>query len=151
MSSNCFQIFLLQSVCRFFLRRIHLPRSFAALIHDLYSLSVEFSVSFFSSLRNSLISSSHLLLGLPVALYVLYLELSSGFHSAAFTIHFSFGRDAILSLDPTSNLRVFHLISDFVCASFYVFNPVFFDLGCINFIIGIVFEGDVAVLLVVLV
>ena len=29
-------------------------------------------------------SSSHLLLGLPIALWVSYLELSSGFHSAAF-------------------------------------------------------------------
>ena len=75
--------------------RIHLPRSFVALIHDLYSLSVE--VSFSSSLKNSLISSSHLLLGLPNALYVLYLEMSSGFHSAALTIHLSVGRDAILS------------------------------------------------------
>ena len=41
-------------------------------------------------------SSSHLLLGLPIALLVLYFELSSGFHSAAFTNHLSFGSDAIL-------------------------------------------------------
>ena len=80
-----------------FSSRIHLPRSFAALIHDLHSLSVEFSVSCSSSLRNSLVPSSNLLLRLPIALYVLCLELSSGFRSAAFTIHLSFGRDPILS------------------------------------------------------
>ena len=33
----------------------------------------------------------------PIALYVLYLELSSGFHSATFTIHLSSGVDSILS------------------------------------------------------
>ena len=32
-------------------------------------------------------SSSHLFLGLPIALLVLYFELSSGFHSAAFINH----------------------------------------------------------------
>ena len=31
-----------------------------------------------------------------------------------------------VSLDAASNLRIFHLFHDFVCASFYVFNPVFF-------------------------
>ena len=41
-------------------------------------------------------SSSHLLLGLPIALLVLYFELSSGFHSATFTNHLSLGIDAIL-------------------------------------------------------
>ena len=48
---------------------------------------------------NSVITSSHLLLvlGLPIALYVLCLELSSRFHSATFTIHLSLGRDATLS------------------------------------------------------
>ena len=44
-----------------------------------------------SGSRNSLISSYHFLLGLPIALNVLYIELSSGFHSAAFTIHLSPG------------------------------------------------------------
>ena len=42
-------------------------------------------------------SSSHLFLGLPVALLVLYLEHRSGFHSAAFLIHLSLGEVAILS------------------------------------------------------
>ena len=42
-------------------------------------------------------SSSHLFLGLPIALFVLYLELRSGFHSAAFFSHLSLGDVAILS------------------------------------------------------
>ena len=42
-------------------------------------------------------SSSHLFLGLPIALLVLYLELRSGFHSAAFFCHLSLGDVAILS------------------------------------------------------
>ena len=41
-------------------------------------------------------SSSHLFLGLPIALLVLYFELSSGFHSAAFINHLSLGDKAIL-------------------------------------------------------
>ena len=42
-------------------------------------------------------STSHLFLGLPIALLVLYFELSSGFHSAAFINHLSLGDVAILS------------------------------------------------------
>ena len=42
-------------------------------------------------------SSSHLFRGLPIALLVLYLELRSGFHSAAFFSHLSLGEVAILS------------------------------------------------------
>ena len=42
-------------------------------------------------------SSSHLFLGLPIALLVLYFELNSGFHSAAFMNHLSLGDVAILS------------------------------------------------------
>ena len=42
-------------------------------------------------------SSSHLFLGLPIALLVLYFELSSGFHSTAFINHLSLGGVAILS------------------------------------------------------
>ena len=34
-------------------------------------------------------SSSHLFFGLPIALFILYLELRSGFHSAAFLKHFA--------------------------------------------------------------
>ena len=41
-------------------------------------------------------SSSHLFLGLPIALMVLYLELRSGFHSAALNNHLSFVDVAIL-------------------------------------------------------
>ena len=58
-------------------------------------------------------SSSQLFLGLPIALLVLYFELNSGFHSAAFINHLSLGDVAILSakspfhflcLVPASNL-----------------------------------------------
>ena len=42
-------------------------------------------------------SSSHLFLGLPIALLVLYFELSSGFHFAAFINHLSLGDVDILS------------------------------------------------------
>ena len=41
-------------------------------------------------------SSSHLFLGLPIDLLVLYFELSSGFHSAALINHLSFCDVAIL-------------------------------------------------------
>ena len=41
-------------------------------------------------------SSSHLFLGLPIALLVLYFELNSEFHSAAFINHLSLGDVAIL-------------------------------------------------------
>ena len=61
-------------------------------------------------LRKSLMSSSHLFLGLPIALLVLYLELRSGFHSAAFfSHHLSHGEVAILSAN-------FHFI--FLCVLF---------------------------------
>ena len=43
-------------------------------------------------------SSSHLFLGLPIALLVLYLELNSGFHSAAFFSHLSLGDVTILNV-----------------------------------------------------
>ena len=42
-------------------------------------------------------TSSHLFLGLPIALLILYLELNSGFYSAAFLNHLSLGDVAILS------------------------------------------------------
>ena len=44
-----------------------------------------------------MMSSSHLFLGLPIALFVLYLELNSAFHSAAFFSHLSLGEFAIRS------------------------------------------------------
>ena len=65
-------------------------------------------------------SSSHLFLGLPIALLVLYLELNSEFHSAAFFNHLSLGDVAILNANfhffffvcsvPASNLCMFHLV-----------------------------------------
>ena len=65
-------------------------------------------------------SSSHLFLGLPIALLVVHLELSSGFLSAFFLNHLSLGDVAILSANfhfiffvcsvPASNLSTFHLV-----------------------------------------
>ena len=43
-------------------------------------------------------SSSHLFFGLPIARLVLYFELISGFHSAAFFTHLSLGDVAISKL-----------------------------------------------------
>ena len=87
-------------------------------------------------------SSSHLFFGLPIVLLVLYLELSSGFHSAAFLNHLSLGDVAILSANfhfiflcvvPASNPCMFHLVNSFSCASSYVINPIFFfDLNRVN-------------------
>ena len=57
---------------------------------------VSLSFSFFSSSRNSLISSSHLFLGLPTGRFVLMLVSSQGFHSAPFLDHRSSVHDAIL-------------------------------------------------------
>ena len=105
-------------------------------------------------------SSSHLFLGLPIALLVLYFELSSGFLSAAFTNHLSLGDVAILSaslhsilvlsLVLTSNHRILHLFHGFVCASFHVFDPIFlFNICSVNFFLSIVLERHVAVLVFV--
>ena len=95
-------------------------------------------------------SSSHLL-GLPIALLVLHLELNSGFHSAAFFSHLSLGDVAI----PNANFHFFFLcvlfqhrifaLSVFSMASsvllFYVFNPIFFFNQCgINLIVVIVIK-----------
>ena len=55
-------------------------------------------------------SSSHLFLGLPIALLVLHLELRSGFHSAAFFNHLSLGDVAILNAN-------FHFILCVFCSS----------------------------------
>ena len=55
-------------------------------------------------------ASSHLFLGLPIALLVLYLELRSGHHSAAFFSHVSLGEVAILSAS-------FHFIFCGSCSS----------------------------------
>ena len=55
-------------------------------------------------------SSSQLFFGLPIALLVLYLELSSGIHSAAFFSHLSLGDVAILNAN-------FHFIFCAFCSS----------------------------------
>ena len=64
-------------------------------------------------------SSSHLFLGLPITLLVLYFEPNSGFHSAPFINHLSLGDVAILSanlhfifviLVPAPKFCAFHLV-----------------------------------------
>ena len=91
-------------------------------------------------------SSSHLFLGLPKDLLVLYFELSSGFHFAALINHLSFCDVAILiaslhfivfvSLVPASYLLISHLFYSFNGAPFNVFDPFFFfDLRSVNFFI----------------
>ena len=96
-------------------------------------------------------SSSHRFLGLPIGLLVLYFELTSGFHSAAFDqpslflsccyshrqspFHFS------LSQLPTSYLLVFHLFGSFNGAPIDVFNPIFFfDLSSVNLFVIVTLE-----------
>ena len=54
-------------------------------------------------------SSSHLFFGLPIIRLVLYFELISGFHSAAFFTHLSLGDVALLEAN-------FHFI--FLCVLF---------------------------------
>ena len=73
-------------------------------------LSTGFLVSSNSCLRNSLMSSSHLFLGLPIALWILYLVLSSGFQSAALLNRLSLGDIAILNAN-------FHFIFCESCSS----------------------------------
>ena len=64
-------------------------------------------------------SSSHIFLGLPIALLVLYLELSSRFYSAAFltifhSVMLRFSVPISISFFvcsvPASNLCMFHLV-----------------------------------------
>ena len=81
---------------------------------------------FKSCLRNSLTSYSHLFLGLPIALLVLYLVLSSGFQSAAFLSHLSLGEVAILSAN-------FHFIFCEPCSSIESLRfPFFLWLQCFS-------------------
>ena len=84
-------------------------------------------------------SSSHLFLGLPIALLVLYLELRSLFHSAAFFSQFPF--HFFVCPVPATNLCTFHLVQCVNSASLYVFGPVFlFNLNCIHFLIRVFFK-----------
>ena len=135
-----------------FINGAHLPRSLVVFIHVLLNwllLSVKFSVSA-TKLRNSLMSSSHLLLGLPIALLVLYFKLNSGFHSAAFINHLSLGDVAILSaslfflllcLVPASDRLISHLCYGIVCASFLCCLPIFFlNLCCIDLFVIVTLE-----------
>ena len=64
-------------------------------------------------------SSSHLFLGLPIDLLVLYFELSSGFHSAALINHLSLGDVAILI---ASLHFIFLVILQHLIISFSIFS-----------------------------
>ena len=127
-----------------------------------FSFHFPFVVLVSSGSRNSIISSSHLFFGLPTGLFVWYLVLRPGFHFTAFLVHRSFGGDAILSAKHNFILSVrfnpaldffcsFHPFRGFSsCASFHVFNPVFFfTFRRVNFFISIVHEGDFAVLIAI--
>ena len=79
-------------------------------------MSLPFVVSVSSGLRKSLISSSHLFVGLPTALHVFILVLRPGFHLQLF--HSS------VCFDPAWDFGCIHPFFRFNCASFLVFNPV---------------------------
>ena len=95
-------------------------------------------------------SSSHLFLGLPIALWVLYFELSSGFHPAAFINHLSLGDVAsliaslhfiFLSHAPASYLLMFHLFHGFVGAPCHVVYPILFvNLCSVNLFVIVTLE-----------
>ena len=79
-------------VVQFSSSRVHLPRSFAVLIQFLW-IWLLLSVRFFSLFLNLFEEFVDVIfpsfLGLPIDLLVLYFELGSGFHSAAFINHLS--------------------------------------------------------------
>ena len=91
-------------------------------------------------------SSSHLVLGLPMHLLVLYFELSSGFHSAALINHLSFCDVAILIASLhfiflwvnlqhlISSISIFSIAS-MVLLLMYSTPFLFFDLCSVNFFI----------------
>ena len=125
----------------------------------LFELVVAFNWVFgliFSSLRNSLMSSSHLLqlvwwscIWSWVQGSILQHSLTIS-HSVRCFLSSAISISFFVSLVPTSNLRIFHLFHGIVCASLLVVNPIFFfNHCCVNFFVGIVFERDVAVLIVV--
>ena len=87
--------------------------------------------------------------------------LSSGFHPAALFTPLSSGKDTILiadlspfhssvCFDPALDFCRFHPFHGFICAFLHVINPTsFFNFCCDNSFIGIVHEGDGAVLVAV--
>ena len=87
--------------------------------------SFPFVFSFFSSSRNSLISSSHLFLCLQTGLFVLMLVSSPGFHSATFLDHRSSVNDAIL-------IASLHFI--FLCVSIQQVIFAFFICSSTSFV-----------------
>ena len=119
--------------------RVHLPRSFAVLIQILLIwllLSVKFLVSSSFCLRNSLMSSSHFFLGLPIDLFVLYFELNSGFMQQLLSI---ISHSMIRRFSSQVSISIFlgvmfqhfifsfiHFFHNFIGAPFDIFNPIFF-------------------------
>ena len=126
------------------------------LVWLLLSIGFSFSFSSRSCLKKSLMSSSLIFLGLPIALLVLYLELRSGLHSAAFFSHLFHSVNSQFSVPisisffvgpvPASDLCIFHLVQCIYNASLYVINPFFlFNRSCIHFLIRIVFKCHLTV------
>ena len=93
---------------------------------------------------------------LPPSLPI-YFVLSSGFHPAAFITHLSSSEDATLIACLHFILLCFDAALDFLLFSSVPWlhlclfsNPIFFfNSCCVKFFIGVVHEGDVAVLIAV--
>ena len=112
------------------------PRNFLPIFHNLFFFFFPFFVYFYASIIqlllfvrsyflpsfvspgfvNSLMSSSHLLLGLPTNLLVLMLLSSPGFQSKICLVNLSFGRDAILLV-----IRHFSLLCVSTQKSIFIF------------------------------
>ena len=93
-------------------------------------------------------SSSHLLFGLPTALYALAPMLRPGFHFAAFFANFVSGCEAIL----TASLHIGspHLFFSFFRTSFYVFDPIsFFNFCRVDVFVSVIHEGNFTVLVAI--
>ena len=127
---------------------VHLSRSFAALIHVFCWIGWCFQWSLQSSSLSPNLSVSPVFWA-EVQGSILQLSLTIS-HSVLLLFSAPVSLSFIVSLVPASNLRISHLFHGFVCASFYVLNPVFFfNLSCVKFFVGIVFKCYVAVLVVV--
>ena len=144
-----------------FLFFFHSSYFFDSVIQLLLFVRSYFAFSFVSSgFKNSLMSSSHLLLGLPTSLRVLILLSSPGCQSKIFLVHLSSGKDAfLLAIRHFSLLCVsiqhgifssFHVFFSFFGASLDVlFNPIFFFFGGVNCSVYFLLEGHFTVLIFV--
>ena len=92
----------------------------------LFSKSLPFASFVSSGLKNSLMSSSHLFLGLPTDQFVSILLSRPGFHLILLLVHLSLGRDAILS-------GILHFI--FLCVSIQQGMFIFFICYSASFVL----------------